>query len=886
MPQYQFTSPEGKSISFEYEGEVTEPMLDELFARPEVADRPLTEVEFSRKFDIDKDKDFDWSGLGKGLMAAPGVVGGMLVEAAKDSPAMFSKKGVKTSYEAAKYGTMGTINLAKNIWGNSVEAIFMDREEEKANEYERYLDNYQFNEERKKLIESGEVLKGAFEVGEMVLDATNLIPFAGQGKFGVQTAARAGAKGMAKAGAKVAGGAQKVAQAGTWVTSMPRKIIERAAEKAAGATAGEYGKGALYGQLAAAVSGTPVAPIAFGLMTKEAGFRAADIGLDAFKDILTAAGKDGHKRFLDRLASDPDLLKRTPFLRDAAGWAASHGGTKLGDKAFEAILTGAELGTIQGALAFVGGASEEEIGQAIGTGVAMGAPMGAMLGKEGAGASLDVFDKKGSQTARTKASVENFAENIHNQRQLKRFKELDKTTQAVVAVMDEIGAKKQGLRTKFAEQALYDRVKPDDADSFSFFDAESGTVVVNSDAPKKMKQQAIVNQMIGQYSNIVVSDMIRNNPMVKDSIMAVVRDEQGNIKEEFQNYVDRYNDKVSEHRKIETDDQIAEKIGAETLTQYITGQKGLSSVGDPKALKTLRNSSSEVLNRIGATDEAGNLLDSPLSRQLLKDKSIAGLYKRHLELRNRSANAQARELDKGVLVKRDSLANRGVKIYESQKISKADLKSLKELLKKYDLTEYVGLGRDFYGTKVAKEIKEYFNRNKAGRELVEKFNLLEQAISENRKVIYGAINRGNRNEFRMRDIIPFHIRSDKRIGNISIVGYDSARVMHNIDMAIDAGIVRGNRDKIWNQLNDIQKQLRQDPSTKEAIENNKIGNELIAAIFGAKADTIKDPKIKAWMEKYNIKPTFRGHIVADMNSLEVGSVAPAFNYNKVRNNEI
>ena len=321
--------------------------------------------------------------------------------------------------------------FAKTLGGAAMDNFYSD-ENEMQREYQRYKDNFLYNQEvRPAMLETyDEEGRDFVSFGANFVDPTLLVPGAGLiakggslGAKAVATGAKAGAfaarsprlvqlsRAMARTsrGAeKVAKGAKKVAKGldkASEVASIPAKLAASGTRKAIKGSAfvgskiaGGVGKA---GELTSKVAGLPRAAVTglaskvvdpkiagsgilgaqvtgaltgqvpgLGLLTgaEALGYLANKTGR-GIEGILSAlSSTGGQKRFLQRLATTAD----SPRLRKLALMAHAGGATKLTDLAFNSLVNGASVGALNGALAYISGEGAEGVGAAVGSGTLMG----------------------------------------------------------------------------------------------------------------------------------------------------------------------------------------------------------------------------------------------------------------------------------------------------------------------------------------------------------------------------------------------------------------------------------------------------------------------------------------------------------------------------------
>ena len=347
--------------------------------------------------------------------------------------------GLKEAKGVFQVGIKDFGRFAKTLGGAAMDNFYSD-ENEMRREYERYKDNFLYNQNvRTAMLDTfDEKGRDFVSFGANFVDPTMFIPIAGQvskaASVGLKSA-RLGkvakviekggaiaskpteliAKGTrkalektAQAGSKIAGATGKAGEVTSKVAAFPRDMVTKLASKTIDPKVA--GSGILGAQVTGAFTG---AVPGLGLLTSAevAGYIANKSGR-GMERVLTALGSEaGQKRFLQRLAMQAD----SPTTRKLALYAHKLGGTRMGDMAFNSLVNGISVSTLNGALAYASTDNIEELGQAMGAGFAMGGAL--PVGQPGMRAGR-------SQAARNQSSV-NFLEAKLGQDQLKHFRKMD-----------------------------------------------------------------------------------------------------------------------------------------------------------------------------------------------------------------------------------------------------------------------------------------------------------------------------------------------------------------------------------------------------------------------------------------------------------------------------
>jgi hypothetical protein len=334
----------------------------------------MTRSEFER--DWVRKKDTPWlRRVGDGLAQTPEMfkyIFGTLGGAIADQPKFLVDpvRGLKTIAEGAARGTSDIWQLIKGT-GGEVGDWFVDDEEHISREYNRYVEALKFEKVRSAGLVFGadEIFEDYAEAASFVLDPSNLIPFAGLGKA-VTKAARKGVKGAAKVGAMGFRGVYNIGDKVASVAGTPRKKLAEFLGEVTRMHPGSAEGTTIAAGIAAAIGGVPlVGPGGAALLGAEGAGIAGRIIGESGEGIMNAlASENVAKRFLARIADSPDVPMIT---RRTADLARKAGGQWAMDKAFNMVLAGVEVGTINGALQWAATGDPEGFGAGVAQGIAM-----------------------------------------------------------------------------------------------------------------------------------------------------------------------------------------------------------------------------------------------------------------------------------------------------------------------------------------------------------------------------------------------------------------------------------------------------------------------------------------------------------------------------------
>ena len=296
--------------------------------------------------------------------------------------------------------------FAETLGGAAMDNFYSD-ETEMQREYQRYKDNFLYNQEvRPAMLETyDEEGRDFVSFGANFVDPTLLVPGAGLiakggslGAKAVATGAKAGAfaarsprlvqlskamartsrgaekvakgldkasevasipaklaasgtrkaiKGSAFIGSKIAGGVGRTGEAVSKVAALPRNLATKLIPKIDPKTAGAV---AATAQIGAATQGM-VPGLGILTSTEILGFLANKTGRGVERTLSALSSTGGQKRFLQRLATTAE----SKTVRKRALMAHAVGATKLTDLAFNSLVNGASVGALNGALAYAAG---------------------------------------------------------------------------------------------------------------------------------------------------------------------------------------------------------------------------------------------------------------------------------------------------------------------------------------------------------------------------------------------------------------------------------------------------------------------------------------------------------------------------------------------------
>ena len=600
--------------------------------------------------------------------------------------------GLKEAKGVFQVGVKDFGRFAKTLGGAAMDNFYSD-ENEMRREYERYKDNFLYNQNvRTAMLDTfDEKGRDFVSFGANFVDPTMFIPIAGQvakatsiglksarlGKVAkviekggaiaskptelVAKGTRKALEKTAQAGSKIAGATGKAGEVTSKVAAFPRDMVTKLASKTIDPKVA--GSGILGAQVTGAFTG---AVPGLGLLTSAevAGYIANKSGR-GMERVLTALGSEaGQKRFLQRLAMQAD----SPTTRKLALYAHKLGGTKMGDMAFNSLVNGISVSALNGALAYASTDNIEELGQAMGAGFAMGGAL--PVGQPGMRAGR-------SQAARNQSSV-NFLEAKLGQDQLKHFRKMDPDARLAFATVEEAGIKAPKLM--FVDKNLMlETLRQDDPNirqaPNAYFDQKDNTIYVNENGRASKSSKEAFDILTHELGHGFITQAIKDDPFFARKILeqyeakpgeksfefAFTKDSAGApidsimLNEDAKKIASAY-DSIQEGDKSigigQDANLLAQEIGAEQFAMMMVDNPNYFNTIEPSLRQKLLEGSRKVLTLFGAVDgNTGNPLDVSISPILKRNKSIRNLYKNYTKQRDASIADKVDLADKGVAIK-------------------------------------------------------------------------------------------------------------------------------------------------------------------------------------------------------------------------------------------
>ena len=893
--------------------------------------------------------------------------------------------------------------FAETLGGAAMDNFYSD-ETEMQREYQRYKDNFLYNQEvRPAMLETyDEEGRDFVSFGANFVDPTLLVPAAGLIAKGGSLGAKAvalGAKGIskgAKAGAfaarsprlvqlskamaktsrgaeKVAKGAKKVAKGldkASEVASIPAKLAASGTRKAIKGSAfvgskiaGGVGKA---GELTSKVAGLPRAAVTglaskvvdpkiagsgilgaqvtgaltgqvpgLGLLTgaEALGYLANKTGRGVERTLSALSSTGGQKRFLQRLATTAD----SPRLRKLALMAHAGGATKLTDLAFNSLVNGASVGTLNGALAYASGEGAEGVGAAVGSGTLMGGSL--PFGQPG---------MKGgkSQAARDQSSI-NFLNAKLADDQIKQFQKLSPEARLAFATVEEAGIRAPKLA--FLDKKTYlDFLRQDDPNlrqaPNAHYDMGDNTIYVNQDGNAGRSSKEAMDILTHELGHHFITQGIKDDPLFARKILEQYEAKPGEESFEFAFTTDSAGSpidsiqlnadakKISDgYDSIQSGDQsisvgmdankLAQEIGAEQFAMMMVDNPNIFNTIEPSLRQKLLDGSRKVLTMFGAVDPyTGNPLDISISPILKRNKQVRNLYKNYIKQREKSIVDKVDLAEKGVAIKvrKGESADQAVeRMFGAQGISLKDSgafrinnrkirEKLSQILNRLDeqpegpmsseRNPRSGKPQSIVGKELSSELRNVFTRNDPRGTINVLINDITESIKDRIQLNFlyrsGKPSKYSDNELRARVVSPVRFKvtgilakGPKSAASLKMDAIDEAYLRNNVEVLVKEGFAK-DPNKLIEQAREVARQAMDDPEGRINPEGN-FENELITAVFGMEqsAPQIRNAKLRQLLEDKKLQHAYRSYDVDALAGLvPTGKSGIAFDYFNIKNN--
>jgi len=711
----QLGLPEDDGMPLTYEQKIQElrALDEELASTPE----SFSEYVERRKVEDSRSLGDKTAAFAESFMTGAGALAS---EGKKAISELFSGDvGLKEAKGVFQVGIKDFGRFAKTLGGAAMDNFYSDEDEMKR-EYERYKDNFLYNQNvRTAMLNTfDEEGRDFVSFGANFVDPTLLVPGAGLiakggslGAKAVATGAKAGAfaarsprlvqlskamaktsrgadkvargldkasevasipaklaasgtrkaiKGSALVGSKIAGGVSKAGELTSKVSALPRSAVTGLASKVIDPKIA--GSGILGAQVTGALTGQVPG---LGLLTgaEALGYIANKTGRGIERTLSALSSTSGQKRFLQRLATTAD----SPRLRKLALMAHAGGATKLTDLAFNSLVNGASVGALNGALAYAAGEGVEGVGAAVGSGTLIGGSL--PFGQPG---------MKGgkSQAARDQTSI-NFLNAKLADDQIKQFQKLSPEARLAFATVEEAGIR--GPKLAFLDKQTYlDLLRQDDPNlrqaPNAHYDMGDNTIYVNQDGNAGRSSKEAMDILTHELGHHFITQAIKDDPLFARKILEQYEAKPGEESFEFAFTTDSAGSpidsiqlnadakKISDgYDSIQSGDQsISVGMDANKLAQEIGAEQfAMMMVDNPNIFNTIEPSLRQKL-----LDGSRKVLTmfgavDPYTGNPL-DISISPILKRNKQVRNLYKN-YIKQREKSIVDKVD-LAEKGVAI--------------------------------------------------------------------------------------------------------------------------------------------------------------------------------------------------------------------------------
>ena len=875
----------------------------------------------------------------KEAMTNKSVVGGMFnftdFEEMKDA--------WKTVGMTAKIGLADewhTYRAIKNNIANELSSGSQDDKIRKAYELRKFRENY-FNVDRENMLsEVPEEFRADADFGADFLTPTNLMP-AFFGKKVMDKPVRATIKGGVKGLSLVAKGAEKVSEGVEKALGYPSKKLDEVLPKGGVAYRGV--------QMIGLASDTGIGTF-FGSMVFVEGL--AKIAKKTSREISEVsrvfAQPSSHARFLYRLSTDEAVSAST---RKLAARMYKLRGTRAYDVLFDGLVAGLSSSAVQSAMEFAQGSSAEEMGQASGAGFVLGAPVGMASGSRNSGKADE---------DRSDLSISNYLEkkaNQQNQDTVKALKKLDRDTLISLSTMDEFAELGNYNMQMLDHKTFKERILAEDEDADSknlpaaSYNQETKVILLDESKLKEGTEKArkIVMHEIG---HAYMREMLGSNPLMRRKILEKFEDENGReyffidkdgvkngsikVNKQAENFMREYallmGVKPKDFAKSKYANDaflLAEEIGAEQFSALMRENPNVFKRYEKSFRHSLLNAGKDVLSKLGVIDaDSGNLIDSPISVSLRKNKDVQNLFTNYMQARNDHYRIRADDIEKGRKHEprkgQDSadrftelFGGHGINIGIGSHFAVKDRQMFDELVKAVETdaqgadSDLTGIGKNFEGKRLGAQTKDIFR--KAGANGGGAMNIIDffQNVIDTRTMIkfgYRSAKWWDRSHYN-----PFYERSFTAIGwqitpkkpttrmgrtvypNLKIVGYDADLIMSNAELLSQAGFLKGkykDTAEFLDAFSEHAESLLQQTGEKRINPLGQGENELFVAALGRIAGQkfipkIQDPELSDFFTDPNskLKQAYRSYDVGAMAGVtSLNKKGLAFNYNNAKHN--
>ena len=698
---------------------------------------------------------------------------------------------------AFELGTRDVYRMGKTIFQNIRDEYSDLSEEEKfENDYQRLRENIAYNELVRPAF-AKEVAKGKYQ-GDIkaladFLDPTIVIP----GGFAPKVLAKTTRKAIKTTGAGVAVAGKTAEYLGKGVekvASAPRNITKK--------IVGEKMYYATYGLTSAGLyTGNPLGFLQPGLKFAETVGKVAKVaGREVSEVSRVFATPSGHERFLFRLSTDAKVSKKT---RKLASALYKSQGSKVYDILFDGLVGGLSASALQGALQFASGATDEQIGQAMGAGVALGSPVGALSGSRGSGKDLASVDADGQLTSRSNRTIKNHMAKKNDEdaiEAMKKLKKVSPTSAVLFATLDQ-ASETAGVRINVMGNDSIKEVieaRLDEGESVpasqvppAMYDSQTRTMYINEDKIQEGVKEAThtiaheighdhIVQMIGTDPNMrkILLDDMEDSVNGKEFFFfdaSGQKTESIKLNKEAQAFAEAYAkrirsaDPIQADRILEDAGLLAEEMGAESFALMFGDDPNVFAKFRPEFRQHLLNGMNKALAHFGITNPntGAKMASNAISEATLKNKGLQNLFKNHLKAQRDQLLSRANDLEEKSNNKKTKITpkpgqtdadrfqevfggvgidiNRAGQFIVPDKNAFIELKQLMVEVSQDENPNYATLGKKGGAPELHPKIKEFFYKLAPDRKSAEKvLEMSDNIINSRLQSVYGARSANNK----------------------------------------------------------------------------------------------------------------------------------------------
>ena len=851
-------------------------------------------------------------------------------------------------------GKRDFVRFAKTM-GGAAEDLLPTTESERSREYRRAKENFDYYQTVRPLMVDavGGDAKNLVSFGGQFVDPFMAFPVAGvaakAGAVGLKSArlgraaaaldkvgevvslpskavaaaTRKGLKGTAYVAGKSAGLVGAAGGGVAKLAGLPRELTTKLAKKVLPEAASEGAGGALFAsQILGGASGMLPGAAELGI-GEIAGFIANRTGKGLESVLTTLAAPGAQQRFLQRLAQTAE----SPRMRRLALIAHRKGLTKAGDVAFNSLVNGTSIASINGALAYLSGEAAEGIGQAAGAGMVMGGAL--PFGQPGQKAGK-------AQSSRDAASI-NYLEGKLASEQVKEFRKLEPEARLVAATAEEAGIPIPKLF--FVDSKMFlDLMRQDDPNAreaqSAMYDPKDKTIYVNQDISSKSSSRAVMQMFTEELGHHFITEAIKTDPMFGHQILAEYkakpgekshtfifeRDPDGNplrtieINEKGKKLADAYSS-ISDDVNVgigNNANTLAQEIGAAQFSIMMDENPNLFPHLAQPIRHKLVNASQKILSLMGITDKFGNTLPLNIASKLKRSPAIRNLYRNYLKQREMHMAGKIDLAEKGqsIPLKRGESPEAGAeRLFGATGLSLKDAKAfvINNRQIKRELTKLKNQYQDapadgwsvvrgrLIGKELTPDMRAILTRtNPDPRGSVNIIiNDVQAAIADNSEVNFlfrsGKPSKYSDNELKVRVVAPvgleFSGMAGKGAAGLYMQGMDIAYLKNNVEVLVQEGFIK-DPDKFIAEARQVAKDAVSDPEGRINPEG-KFENELITVALGnkASADFIKNPKLARLLEEGRLQHSFRQYHIGSLAGIALtGRPGIGFDWYNVKRN--